>query len=88
MFHTLNSQASLGNLSLYIKNNGIRRVNATNLLEVITLVNTHFCGKKASTVLGYFNVTGSENDIVFFELALVFEIRLIFASKVLKIHKF
>ena len=55
----------------------------------ITLVNTHFCVKKVSTILGYFDVAECENNIDFSELALVFEIIYIFVSKkVLKIRKF
>ena len=50
-------------------------------VERITVVNTHFCTKKISTVLGSFDVAEFENDIGFSELALVFEIFHIFVSK-------
>ena len=48
---------------------------------MITMVNTHFCAKKVSTILAYFDVAESENDIGFSELALVFETFHIFVPK-------
>ena len=50
-------------------------------IVLITLVNTHFCAKKVSMVLGYFDVAESENGIGFSELALVFETFHTFVSK-------
>ena len=47
----------------------------------ITLVNTHFCDRKVSMVIGYFDVAESENGIGFSQLALVFEIFHTFVSK-------
>ena len=46
-----------------------------------SLVNTHFWAENVSTVLEYFDVAESENDIDFSELALVFEIFHISVSK-------
>ena len=54
----------------------------------IRLVNMHLCARKMSTVLGYFDVAESENDLDFFELALVFEIFYMFFQKRAKIRKF
>ena len=47
----------------------------------ITPVNTHFCAKKVSTVLGYFDIPKSKNVFGSSELALVLEIFYIFVSK-------
>ena len=55
--------------------------NKFKLSSIITLVNTHFGAKKVLTVLRYFWVVETENDINFSELALDFEIFHIFVSK-------
>ena len=61
----------------------LKRIEIDNKSLRITLVNTHFCDKKVSTVIGYFGVAKSENDIGFFKSVLVFEIFYIFFKKVL-----
>ena len=50
-------------------------------IRIITLVNIPFCAKKISTILEYFDVAESENDIGFSKLTLVSEIFYIFVLK-------